>query len=46
MLDLLLLELIQKIYNQGAKDHSDETTDSNDEYFDMMAQRITNLLGK
>lgn len=44
--DLLLIELVQKIYHQGAKDHRNQTRDSKEEYFDMMARRIQNLLGK
>ena len=46
--DLLLIELVQKIYHQGAKDHRNQmlTRDSREEYFDMMARKIQNLLGK
>ena len=46
MTNVLLIELIQKIYHQGSKDHGDQTNDSKEEYFDMMARRIQNLLGK
>ena len=46
MMNVLLIELIQKIYHQGSKDHDNQTNDSKEEYFDMMARRIQNLLGK
>jgi len=35
-----LVELVEEIYFRGSKDHSDQTKDSMEEYFDIMARKI------
>lgn len=35
-----LVKLVEEIYRQGAKDHSDQTKGSKEEYFKLMADKI------
>ena len=38
-----LIRLVEEIYRQGSKDHSDQTKDSMDEYFHIMAEKIMRM---
>ena len=35
-----IMKMLKDVYHQGAKDHSDQSHDSRDEYFKTMATKI------
>ena len=39
-----LIRLVEEVYRQGSKDHSDQTKDCMDEYFHMMAAKIMRMI--
>ena len=39
-----LIQLVEEVYRQGSKDHSDQTKDSLDEYFHIMASKIMRMI--
>jgi hypothetical protein len=39
-----LIQLVKEVYRQGSKDHRDQTKDSMDEYFHMIASKIMRMV--
>ena len=39
-----LIQLVKEVYRKGSGDHSDQTKDSMDEYFHMIASKIMRMV--